>query len=87
MTEYITKEDVLDIVNSAADVQEIKGCVLNLESRPVVDLQSVLEEYESLVRTSCPTTKQIDEFCIKTMRAILCDHYVDKILDEVEYEG
>lgn len=71
MAEYITKEDVLAIVNGAADVQEIEGCVLGLESRPVVDLQSILEEYESLVRTSCPTTKQIDEFCIKIVKSIL----------------
>lgn len=70
MAEYITKEDVLDIVNGAADVQEIKGCVLNLESRPVVDLQSILEEYESLMQT-CPTTEQLDEFCIKIVKSIL----------------
>ena len=70
MAEYVSKEDVLDIISNAADVQEIKNCVLNLESRPVIDPQPILEEYESLIQT-CPTTEQLDEFCIKTLRAIL----------------
>ena len=70
MSEYITKEDVLDIVSNTADVSEIKDCVLNLESRPVVEVQPILEEYESLMQTH-PTTKQLDEFCIKIVRTVL----------------
>lgn len=44
----------------------------------VIELKPILEEYEELIQTN-PTSQQIDEWCIRTMRKILADHYAEKV--------
>lgn len=88
MAEYINREDLkfLEIpiapVLQGEQVHYEQGILKEwLESVPtadVIELKPILEEYEELVQTN-PTSQQVDEFCIRTMRKILCDYYVEKL--------
>lgn len=82
MAEYINRTKVdyefMTARGGGDVVTNLYERILDIPTADVVELKPILEEYEELVQTN-PTSQQVDEFCIRTMRKILCDYYVEKL--------
>lgn len=81
MSEYINKDIAIQL---CMDSWDASGAAQDIKDEPpaeVIELKPILEEYEKLVQTN-PTSQQIDEYCIKTMRKIFCDYYVERMVPE-----
>lgn len=81
MAEYIDKDIAIQICMNSWNASDAAQDIKDEPPEEVIELKPILKEYEKLVQTN-PTGKQIDEYCIKTMRKILCDYYVEKVFPE-----
>ena len=93
MAEYIDRNLIewygCDFENASCENRERSGCshaecshsqVMQIPKADVIELKPILEEYDSLHNNDNHlTNKQIDDWCIKTMRKILSDYYAENI--------
>ena len=81
MAEYIDKDTAIQICMDSWDAGDASQDIKDEPPAEVIELKPILDGYEKLVQTN-PTSKQVDEYCVKTMRKILCDYYVERMVPE-----
>lgn len=45
---YINKENIIDIINNSADLQEVKSCMFMLDNADVIERSKVDKAFEEL---------------------------------------